>query len=102
MRNPKRPRSVWLLILGASLSMSVLPLSLAQGGEAKTEQAAAAPAEKKAEAPAEAKPAPAPAEKPAAVKRPAGLAGTIVSVEPNTQTLVVNVPHGKGVLTVGA
>ncbi len=100
MRNPRGLRSNWLVILGALLAVSLLPLPLAQGGEAKTEQPAAAPAEKKAEPPAEAKPAP--AEKSAAAKTPAGLVGTVVSVEPNSRTLVADVPHGKGTLTIGA
>ncbi len=100
MRSPGRTGLTWLWVLGVALVVSGLPLSRAQGGETKAEQPAAAPGEKKAETPA-ATPA-APAEKSAVTRVPAGLVGTIVSVEPNTRTLVMDVPRGKGVFTVGA
>jgi hypothetical protein len=94
--------STWAWVLGVSLVVTVLPLSQARGGEEKAKQSAAAPAEQKAAAPAEEKAAPAPVEKAAAAEKPAGLVGTIVSAEPTTRTLVVDVPHEKGVLTIGA
>jgi hypothetical protein len=93
----------WGLVVAGGLMVVLAPLSAVSAGEekkaaepAKQEQKAEAPpAEQKAEAPAEKK-------EPAKAEKPAGLVGTIVAVLPESNTLVVDVPHGKDYLRVGA
>ena len=84
----------WVLVVDAGLMVVLAPTSAVQAGE---EKKAVGPAkeEKKAEAPAEKK-------EPAKAEKPAGLVGTIVAVLPESNTLVVDVPHGKDYLRVGA
>jgi hypothetical protein len=97
-----RNRCIWLLLLGALLLLAAAPFSPALAGEEKKaaepameeKKAATPPEEKKAEAPAEMK-------EPAKAEKPAGLVGTVVAAETQAGTLVVNVPLGKHVLTVG-
>ena len=93
----------WGLVVAVGLMVVLAPMSAVQAGEGKK---AAEPAkeEKKAEAPPAEKKVEAPAEKkePAKAEKPAGLVGTIVAVLPESNTLVVDVPHGKDYLRVGA
>ena len=95
-------RRWWLLVVVVGAMVALGPVSPLQAGE---EKKAAVPAkeEKKAEAPAAEKKAEAPAEKKEAAKaeQPAGLVGTVVAVLPESNTLVVDVPHGKDYLRVG-
>ena len=68
----------WGLVVAVGLMVVLAPMSAVQAGE-----------EKKAVELAKA-------------EKPAGLVGTIVSVLPESNTLVVDVPHGKDYLRVGA
>lgn len=86
------------MIVGLTLLLVGLPFASAPAGEAEKREPAPAEEEKKAGAPAETKAAP---EKPA-VEKPTGLVGTIIAVNPASQTLVVDIPLGKEVLRVGA
>jgi sRNA-binding protein len=96
-----KSRYAWLVLLGALALLVAAPTSRALAGE---EKKAAEPAkeEQKAEPAAEEKKAePAKEEKKAEAEKPAGMVGKIVAVSPQVETLVVDIPQGKDVLTVG-
>jgi hypothetical protein len=96
----------WGLVVAGGLMVVLAPLSAVSAGE---EKKAVEPAQQaqKAEAPAAEEKAEGSAGKPAGKKEPAkaekpgGLVGTIVAVLPESNTLVVDVPHGKDYLRVG-
>ena len=71
-------RGWWGLVVAGGLLVVLASMSAAQAREAKK------------------------AAEPAKAEQPAGLVGTIVAVLPESNTLVVDVPHGKDYLRVGA
>jgi len=103
-----RTRLFWMAALGLPLLLIGGSPSLGLAGEA--EQKAQTPAKaEKAEKTEEATKettettkASKAAEKPAETKKPAGLVGTVVAVTTGSKTLVVDVPHGKATLRIGA
>ncbi len=95
------------VVLGLTFLVAALPAAAGLAGEAEKPAPAPAPAEAKPPAdmpkePMQGTEAPAAPEKPAAAKKPAGLVGTVVAVVPESRTVGVDVPRGKGVLRVGA
>jgi nucleoid-associated protein YgaU len=95
-------RYVWLVLLGALALVVAAPSSRALAGEAQQKAAEPAQEEKKAEPAMEEKKAePAKEEKKAEAEKPAGMVGKIVAVAAQVETLVVDIPLGKDVLTVG-
>jgi hypothetical protein len=102
-------RGFCLVALGLPLLVIAGSASMGQAGEAeqKTQQPPAVE-QKAGEAPKEsaqaapAPPAPAAPKPSAETKAPAGLVGTVVAVTPASGTLVVDVPHGKAALRIGA
>jgi hypothetical protein len=67
----------WGLVIAAGVMAVLAPMSPVQAGEQKN------------------------AAEPAKAEKPAGLVGTVVAVLPESNTLVVDVPHGKDHLLVG-